>query len=112
MTQDGKPRTMFEKVWNAHIVREQSDDTPAVLYIDLHLVHEVTSPQAFTMLRERGTDCAPTRSDDWNDGPQYTNHAEECVGNHSGCRCDGGEATRYFLEKLQRLWHPYVCLGR
>ena len=54
MTQNGKPRTLFEKVWNAHVLREQSDDAPAVLYIDLHLVHEVTSPQAFSMLRERG----------------------------------------------------------
>ena len=54
MRDKGKPRTLFEKVWNAHTVREQSDDTPAVLYIDLHLVHEVTSPQAFSMLRERG----------------------------------------------------------
>ncbi len=48
------PRTLFEKVWDAHVVRPQTDSTPAVLYIDLHLVHEVTSPQAFTMLRERG----------------------------------------------------------
>lgn len=54
MKQNGKGRTLFEKVWNAHIVREQSDDAPAVLYIDLHLVHEVTSPQAFSMIRERG----------------------------------------------------------
>ena len=54
MTENGKPRTLFEKVWSAHTVRDQSDDTPAVLYIDLHLVHEVTSPQAFSMLRERG----------------------------------------------------------
>lgn len=54
MTAKEKPRTLFEKVWSAHTVREQSDDTPAVLYIDLHLVHEVTSPQAFSMLRERG----------------------------------------------------------
>ena len=54
MTPNGKRRTLFEKVWNAHIVREQSDDAPAVLYIDLHLVHEVTSPQAFSMIRERG----------------------------------------------------------
>ena len=52
MTGNGRPRTLFEKVWHAHMVREQSDDTPAVLYIDLHLVHEVTSPQAFSMLRE------------------------------------------------------------
>lgn len=54
MNHNGKPRTLFEKVWNTHIVREQSDDAPAVLYIDLHLVHEVTSPQAFSMIRERG----------------------------------------------------------
>ena len=49
-----KPRTLFEKVWDNHIVKSQTADTPAVLYIDLHLVHEVTSPQAFTVLRERG----------------------------------------------------------
>jgi len=54
MTSNGQPRTLFEKVWDAHEVRAQTDDTPGVLYIDLHLVHEVTSPQAFTMLRERG----------------------------------------------------------
>ena len=54
MTETGKPRTLFEKVWSAHTVRDQSADSPAVLYIDLHLVHEVTSPQAFSMLRERG----------------------------------------------------------
>ena len=54
MSNIGRPRTLFEKVWDAHTVREQSDESPAVLYIDLHLVHEVTSPQAFSMLRERG----------------------------------------------------------
>ncbi|MDE2821837.1 MAG: 3-isopropylmalate dehydratase large subunit [Chloroflexota bacterium] len=54
MTDNGNPRTLFEKVWSAHTVRDQSEDSPAVLYIDLHLVHEVTSPQAFSMLRERG----------------------------------------------------------
>jgi len=48
------PQTLFEKVWAKHIVRPQTEETPAVLYIDLHLVHEVTSPQAFTLLRERG----------------------------------------------------------
>ncbi|KXK24596.1 MAG: isopropylmalate isomerase large subunit [Chloroflexi bacterium OLB15] len=48
------PQTLFEKVWNQHLVRPQTADLPAVLYIDLHLVHEVTSPQAFTQLRERG----------------------------------------------------------
>src|SRR5688572_8218476 len=48
-----KPRTLFEKIWEAHIVKPATADTPAVLYIDLHLIHEVTSPQAFTWLRER-----------------------------------------------------------
>lgn len=58
MSRDGlpgsRPRTLFEKVWDNHIVRPQTPETPAVLYIDLHLIHEVTSPQAFTLLRERG----------------------------------------------------------
>ncbi|MGB7340647.1 MAG: 3-isopropylmalate dehydratase large subunit [Phototrophicaceae bacterium] len=47
-------KTLFEKVWNNHVVKPQTAGTPAVLYIDLHLVHEVTSPQAFTVMRERG----------------------------------------------------------
>jgi 3-isopropylmalate/(R)-2-methylmalate dehydratase large subunit len=44
---------MFEKIWESHVVF-QEPDCPALLYIDLHLVHEVTSPQAFTGLREKG----------------------------------------------------------
>jgi len=47
-------KTLFEKVWDAHVVAAETNDTPAILYIDLHLVHEVTSPQAFSELRERG----------------------------------------------------------
>ncbi len=49
-----RPRTLFEKVWDAHLVAAETPDTPAILYVDLHLVHEVTSPQAFGVLRERG----------------------------------------------------------
>jgi len=49
-----KPRTLFQKIWEDHLVRPATAGTPAVLYIDLHLVHEVTSPQAFTELRRRG----------------------------------------------------------
>ena len=48
-----EPRTLFQKIWDTHIVT-QEPDSPEVLYIDLHLVHEVTSPQAFTELREKG----------------------------------------------------------
>jgi 3-isopropylmalate/(R)-2-methylmalate dehydratase large subunit len=47
------PQTLCDKIWNTHVV-VQEPDAPAVLYIDLHLVHEVTSPQAFTGLRTRG----------------------------------------------------------
>jgi 3-isopropylmalate/(R)-2-methylmalate dehydratase large subunit len=44
------PQTLYEKLWQAHVVRQETDDT-ALLYIDRHLVHEVTSPQAFEGLR-------------------------------------------------------------
>lgn len=47
-------RTLFEKVWSDHIIVDESPDAPAVLYIDLHIIHEVTTPQAFTVLREHG----------------------------------------------------------
>ncbi len=48
-----EPRTIIEKIWDSHVVSQQPD-APALLYIDLHLVHEVTSPQAFDGLRKRG----------------------------------------------------------
>lgn len=47
------PKTLFDKIWEDHVVAQETG-SPAVLYIDLHLVHEVTSPQAFAGLRERG----------------------------------------------------------
>src|SRR5580698_1108462 len=47
------PRTIIEKLWDAHVVHEQPG-APTLLFIDLHLVHEVTSPQAFDGLRARG----------------------------------------------------------
>jgi 3-isopropylmalate/(R)-2-methylmalate dehydratase large subunit len=47
------PKTLFQKIWDKHVVT-QDPQSPAILYIDLHLVHEVTSPQAFSALQERG----------------------------------------------------------
>ncbi len=47
------PRTLFDKIWDAHVVETLPDGT-AILYIDRHLVHEVTSPQAFEGLRAAG----------------------------------------------------------
>ena len=47
-------QSLFEKIWASHIVAPETDDTPAVLYVDLHLLHEVTTPQAFDLLRSKG----------------------------------------------------------
>jgi 3-isopropylmalate/(R)-2-methylmalate dehydratase large subunit len=47
-------KTLFEKIWETHVVAAETEATPAILYVDLHLIHEVTSPQAFSELRERG----------------------------------------------------------
>ena len=47
------PRTLFEKIWDRHVV-VQEPQAPAVLYIDRHFLHEVTSPQAFEGLRAKG----------------------------------------------------------
>jgi 3-isopropylmalate/(R)-2-methylmalate dehydratase large subunit len=46
--------SLFEKIWASHVVVPETVDTPAVLYVDLHLLHEVTTPQAFDMLRSKG----------------------------------------------------------
>ncbi|NQD52052.1 3-isopropylmalate dehydratase large subunit, partial [Bacillus altitudinis] len=47
------PRTIIEKIWDQHVVKN-GEGKPDLLYIDLHLVHEVTSPQAFEGLRQKG----------------------------------------------------------
>jgi 3-isopropylmalate/(R)-2-methylmalate dehydratase large subunit len=47
------PRTLYEKIWDAHVVARRDDDT-CLIYVDRHLVHEVTSPQAFEALRTAG----------------------------------------------------------
>ena len=54
MNETSRPRTLAEKVWDDHLVVKGEDGTPDLIYIDLHLVHEVTSPQAFDGLRLAG----------------------------------------------------------
>jgi 3-isopropylmalate/(R)-2-methylmalate dehydratase large subunit len=54
MSSSTEPKTLFEKVWGKHVVQRETGETPAILYVDLHLVHEVTSPQAFSELDARG----------------------------------------------------------
>src|SRR5258708_8925376 len=46
-------KTLYDKIWDNHVVVPETD-APAILYIDIHLIHEVTTPQAFTGLKERG----------------------------------------------------------
>lgn len=55
------PRTLFDKIWEAHLVK-MLDEGPSVLYIDKHLVHEVTSPQAFAGLQKRNIGVARGKS--------------------------------------------------
>ena len=57
-------KTLYDKLWDAHVVREEKDGT-ALLYIDRHLVHEVTSPQAFEGLKLAGRSPWRTRSISW-----------------------------------------------
>ena len=50
MIENKSPKTLFDKIWNNHVI-DNIDESNSLLYIDLHLVHEVTSPQAFESLR-------------------------------------------------------------
>lgn len=54
MTTRPDTKTLFDKLWERHVVVAETERHPALIYIDLHLIHEVTSPQAFQVLRERG----------------------------------------------------------
>ena len=71
--------TLFQKVWDEHVVVPESQDTPAILYIDLHIVHEVTTPQAFSVLRQLGL---PVRRPDLtlatlvNERPELASHLD------------------------------------
>jgi len=52
MAGQNTPKTLYDKIWDAHLVAEDAGE--AILYIDLHLIHEVTTPQAFAGLRAEG----------------------------------------------------------
>jgi 3-isopropylmalate/(R)-2-methylmalate dehydratase large subunit len=102
------PRTLFRKVWDRHVVVPETADTPAVLYIDLHLVHEVTSPQAFAALRERGLKVrrpertlatvdhsVPTDAPSWASGLADMDHAARHQVRRLGDNC-GRAGVRLF----------------
>ncbi len=90
-------KTLFDKVWDAHQVSVESVDTPAVLYIDTHLIHEVTSPQAFDMLRSRSLKLRrPDRTFATMDHSTPTTPATE-----SGEYLFNGEKEKLQVEKLK-----------
>ncbi len=92
------PKSLFDKVWEAHEVLPQSPEHPGILYIDLHLIHEVTSPQAFTVLRERGLKVRrPDRTLATMDHSTPTLPPDE-----SGQRPYVSEAARKQVEQLQQ----------
>ena len=68
-----KPRTLYDKIWDDHLVDEQPDGT-CLIYIDRHLVHEVTSPQAFEGLRLAGRKVRAPGEDAARGRPQRADH--------------------------------------
>ena len=68
-----KPRTVYDKIWDEHVVHAAPDGT-CLIYIDRHLVHEVTSPQAFEGLRLAGRKVRTPRKDPRRGGPQRADH--------------------------------------
>ena len=63
-------KTLYEKVYDAHVVMQKPGELP-LLYIDRHIIHEVTSPQAFAGLRAAGRKAPSSRPDARDDGPRH-----------------------------------------
>ena len=80
---EAKPRTLFDKIWDSHVV-EQLPDGTCILYIDRHLVHEVTSPQAFEGLRLAGRKLRRPDADDRGRRPQHPDRRRPHAVRHQG----------------------------
>lgn len=92
------PQSLFDKVWDAHVVQAESADFPGILYVDLHLLHEVTSPQGFTELRRRGIEVRrPDRHLATMDHSTPTTHPDA-----SGHREFGSEDARKQVDILRQ----------
>ena len=112
MTTDPRPRTMAEKVWDDHVVALGGGTgdarEPDLIYIDLHLVHEVTSPQAFDGLRLAGRARAPTGPDDRHRGPQRADGRHRQADRRPGVAHSGRDAAT----QLRGVRHPAAPDGR
>ncbi|MDR3159503.1 MAG: 3-isopropylmalate dehydratase large subunit [Zoogloeaceae bacterium] len=109
------PQTLYEKLWNAHVVREEPDGT-ALIYIDRHLVHEVTSPQAFDGLRLAGrkpwrvssivaTADHNTPTDHWDEGIQDPVSRQQVETLDANIRAVGALAYFPFKDRRQGIIH-------
>src|SRR5678815_4128141 len=108
-------RTLYDKLWDSHVVREESDGT-ALLYIDRHLVHEVTSPQAFEGLKLAGrkpwrvasivaTADHNTPTKDWAKGIQDPISRTQVETLDANIRAYGAKAYFPFLDRRQGIVH-------
>ncbi|MDN5722525.1 MAG: aconitase family protein, partial [Corynebacterium sp.] len=92
------PRTLAEKVWDAHVVTKGEDGGRDLLFIDLHLIHEVTSPQAFDGLRQASR---PVRRPDLTLGTE--DHNVPTLGVHTGNLLEiEDKVSRTQVEALRR----------
>jgi hypothetical protein len=117
--QPPEPRTLFDKIWDAHVVQAETADAPAILYVDLHLIHEVTSPQAFAELDQRGVKVrrpdrtygtldhsTPTLPPNANGQRPYASAAAATQGaRHRGCRPEYQRSPESVSREDQALEH-------
>ena len=107
--------TLYDKLWNAHLVHEDSDGT-ALIYIDRHLVHEVTSPQAYEGLRLAGrkpwrigsvvaTADHNTPTKDWDQGIKDPISRTQVETLDANIKAFGAKAYFPFLDKRQGIVH-------
>src|ERR1700753_4050255 len=101
-----KPRTLAEKVWEDHVVASGEGTGPDLIYIDLHLVHEVTSPQAFDGLRLAGR---PVHRTDLTIGTE--DHKAPNI-EHADRRPGVAHASRDVAAQLRRIRCPPLSDGR
>ena len=110
-----KPQTLYDKLWHSHVVREEPDGT-ALLYVDRHLVHEVTSPQAYEGLRLAGrrpwrTDSIVATADhntptkDWDQGIRDATSRTQVETLDANIKAFGAKAYFPFLDQRQGIVH-------
>src|ERR1041384_7738933 len=110
-----QPRTLFDKLWDSHVVRAESDGT-ALLYVDRHLVHEVTSPQAYEGLKLHGrkpwraqsivaTADHNTPTKDWDKGIADPISRTQVETLDANIRETGARAYFPFLDRRQGIVH-------